>query len=32
VIRTHAIRHDPDKAQGAFANPYEKANRINAAG
>ncbi|CAN5170379.1 hypothetical protein BH18ACT5_BH18ACT5_13530 [soil metagenome] len=32
VIRTHPIRHDPDKAHGAFANPGGKANRINAAG
>jgi transposase InsO family protein len=31
VIRTHPIRHDPDKAHGAFANPGGKANRINAA-
>jgi len=31
VIRTHPIRHDPDKAHGAFANPEGKANRINAA-
>jgi transposase InsO family protein len=32
VIRTHPIRHDPDKAHGAFANPGGKASRINAAG
>jgi transposase InsO family protein len=31
VIRTHPIRHDPNKAHGAFANPGGKANRINAA-
>lgn len=31
VIRTHPIRHDPDKAHGAFANPGGKAIRINAA-
>jgi transposase InsO family protein len=31
VIRTHPIRHDPNKAHGAFANPRGKANRINAA-
>ena len=31
VIRTDPIRHDSDKAHGAFPNPNEKANRINAA-
>jgi hypothetical protein len=31
VICTHPIRHDPDQAHGAFANPGGKANRINAA-
>ena len=31
VIRTHPIRHDPDKAHGAFANPGGRASRINAA-
>lgn len=31
VVRTHPIRHDPDKAHGAFANPGGRARRINAA-
>ncbi len=31
VIRTHPIRHDPDRAHGAFANPGGRARRINAA-
>lgn len=31
VIRTHPIRHDPNKAHGAFANPGGRAHRINAA-
>jgi transposase InsO family protein len=31
VIRTHPIRHDPNKAHGAFANPGGRARRINAA-
>jgi len=31
VIRTHPVKHDPNKAHGAFANPAGKADRINAA-
>ena len=31
LLRTHPIKHDPNKAHGAFANPGGKANRINAA-
>ncbi|MGI8515682.1 MAG: Mu transposase domain-containing protein [Acidimicrobiia bacterium] len=32
VVRTHPIRHDPDRAHGAFANPGGRPRRINAAG
>jgi transposase InsO family protein len=31
LLRSHPIKHDPNKAHGAFANPGGKANRINAA-
>lgn len=31
VVRTHPIRHVPQKAHGAFANPGGRARRINAA-
>lgn len=31
VIRSHAIRHDPAKEHGAFANPAGRPRRINAA-
>ena len=31
VIRTYPIRHDPDRAHGAFANPGGRPRRINAA-
>jgi transposase InsO family protein len=31
VVRTHPVRHDPDRAHGAFANPGGRARRINAA-
>ena len=31
VVRTHPIRHDPDRAHGAFANPGGRPRRINAA-
>ena len=31
AIRTHPIRHDPNKTHGAFANPGGRARRINAA-
>jgi hypothetical protein len=31
LVRTHAIRHDPTKEHGAFANPGGRPRRINAA-
>lgn len=31
LIKTHAVKHDPIKAYGAFNNPAGKPNRINAA-
>lgn len=32
LLRVHAVKHDPVKAHGAFANPGGKPDRINAAG
>lgn len=31
LLRVHAVKHDPVKAHGAFANPGGKPDRINAA-
>ncbi len=31
LLKTHAVKHDPIKAYGAFANPGGKPDRINAA-
>ncbi len=31
LVRTHAVRHDPNKEHGAFANPGGRPRRINAA-
>jgi hypothetical protein len=31
LLRVHAVKHDPIKAHGAFANPGGKPDRINAA-
>ncbi|NIA26402.1 MAG: transposase [Gammaproteobacteria bacterium] len=31
LLRVHAVKHDPAKAHGAFANPAGKPDRINAA-
>ncbi len=31
LLKTHAVKHDPIKAYGAFANPAGKPDRINAA-
>jgi transposase InsO family protein len=31
VVRTHAVKHDPDRAHGAFANPGGRPRRVNAA-
>jgi len=31
VLRVHAVKHDPVKAHGAFANPRGKPDRIIAA-
>ena len=31
LLRVHAVKHDPVKAYGAFANPGGKPDRINAA-
>lgn len=31
VVRTHPVKHDPDRAHGAFANPGGRPRRINAA-
>lgn len=31
LLKTHAVKHDRIAAQGAFANPAGKPNRINAA-
>jgi transposase InsO family protein len=31
LLRTHPVKHDPDRAHGAFANPGGRPRRINAA-
>ena len=31
LLRVHAVKHDPNRAHGAFANPGGKPDRINAA-